>query len=148
MANEVYDSLPEDMLEVEPPINAVVASEVEGRDAKDSSEAGLVRIISLLPNPVGRDSGNETVTLVATGDKVDITGWSLVDKNGGRFVLNGFVDSSERVITLEAKVRLSNNGSTVKLEDAQKALVHEVSYGKEDVRQGQEIRFSMEAKAL
>lgn len=147
MADEAYNSLPEEVVDLETTIGAADGRAVEGDKGKYSSEAGLVRIVSLLPNPVGRDRGNETATLVATGDQVDVTGWSIVDKNGGRFFLDGSVDSTERVIILGGKVKLLNTGSTVKLEDAKGALVHEVSYSRENVREGQEVRFPRKRKA-
>ncbi|KAI0561288.1 ribonucleate (deoxynucleate) 3'-nucleotidohydrolase [Gracilaria domingensis] len=120
------------------------ADSVDGpapKKKKVMSGAGLARISALLPNPVGRDSGNETVTVMATGSDVDLSGWALIDKAGRRFSLDGTVTKAGKEFKLSGGVRLTNTGTTVKLLDGAGVGVHEVSYKKEDVEEGQEIVF-------
>ncbi|CDF38467.1 unnamed protein product [Chondrus crispus] len=123
-------------------------------DTKDSAEnpsekkrrvtsgAGRVRISKLLPNPVGIDRGNETVTLVATGGEVNLRGWLLRTKSGARSSLEGSVTQEGKTINLSGNLRLANTGGTVMLIDAAGVEVHEVSYNKADATEGAEIRFN------
>lgn len=72
-----------------------------------------VRIVELLPNPVGDDAGHETVTLKNFGDQdVSLVGWRLVDRAGNEFDLSGSLAVGEELtITLPAgELPLNNSG--------------------------------------
>ena len=61
-----------------------------------------VKIVALLPNPKGRDAGNEQVTVFnSTRRAVDLQGWKLVDKAGNVFLLSdSIVNGKQLAVTL------------------------------------------------
>ncbi len=81
-------------------------------------KGGVLRILSLLPNPKGKDAGNEQVTLVNTSKKaVSLRGWLLRDKAKNVYGLAGsIVANSRRIITMKNNsMPLDNDGDTVTL---------------------------------
>ena len=85
---------------------------------RPTTKAGSVRITSLLPNPKGRDEGNEQVTLVNTTKKaVALRGWSLRDKQKNTYPLSGTIKPNGRlVITMKNnRMPLNNDGDTITL---------------------------------
>jgi Lamin Tail Domain len=106
-----------------------------------------VYIERALVNPDGDEPGQEVVvvgnTTVAT---VDLTGWSIVDKNNKADVLRGVLLSageSRRVVLSGNGAQLSNKGGTITLKDPMGKQVHAVSYSKEDADQEDRyIRFT------
>lgn len=95
---------------------------------------GTLRIVAALVNPVGREAGNESVTLLNTApEAVDLDGWALRDKANGREPLSGTVGAGEtRRIVLSNRLRLNNDGDTISLFDPNGTQVDLVSYTKED----------------
>ncbi len=105
----------------------------------------LVYIERALVNPVGADPGLEVVVLGNTTTKpIDVSGWSLVDRNGnaerlGTLVLAG---GESRAIVLSGKAaQLSNKGGTIGLRNTAGEQVHAVSYSETDAREDRFIRF-------
>jgi hypothetical protein len=73
---------------------------------------------------------------------VDLTGWSIVDKNNNAEVLHGVLlpgGESRGVVLSGSGAQLSNKGGTITLKNPAGDQVHAVSYSKEDV--GQEDRY-------
>ncbi len=101
-------------------------------------------ILALIPNPVGQDQGNESVTLMnPSADEIDLAGWSMTDAHARRFDLSGTVPpSSTRSIRLvNSAMILGNNGSLVTLFNADGLEIDQVSYSKEEAQSGAFIVF-------
>ncbi|PIR52397.1 hypothetical protein COU77_00600, partial [Candidatus Peregrinibacteria bacterium CG10_big_fil_rev_8_21_14_0_10_49_16] len=108
-----------------------------------SSEVGCtpstsqdIKIIRYIPNPGGKDSGNESITLKNTGsDIADLCGWQLDDAEGGSkpFPLDGVSIEAGREKSLlsdQTKIALNNTGDEVRLFDSYANLVHQEAFGK------------------
>lgn len=92
-----------------------------------------VRVIAALPNPIGDDAGQETVTLLnTTAATVSLDSYSIRDRAGGSLKLSGALDAGEaRRFSLNNSVKLANTGDDILLFDAE-TLVDQVSYGPND----------------
>jgi uncharacterized protein YukJ len=103
----------------------------------------IVYIERALVNPVGNDPGKEVVVIGnTTTASVDLTGWSIVDKNNNVEVLRGVFlpgGESRSVVLSGSAAQLSNKGGTIILKNPAGEQVHAVSYSKEDA--GQEDRY-------
>lgn len=90
---------------------------------------GSVIIECILFDPVGRDHGNEVVTL-ATSRQVDVSGWILVDEARHRFSLPPRTLSAGEQLQLPNRGRpvWNNTGDTAYLYDAQGGLIDSFSY--------------------
>ncbi len=105
---------------------------------------GDLRIIAALPNPAGQDRGNETVTILNTrSEPIDLAGYSLQDDDGGTgTALHGVLTGGDSIrITLDANVRLSNNGDTIRLVSPGNVIVDEVSYTRNQAASGRSVAF-------
>ena len=95
-----------------------------------------VYIERALVNPVGDDPGREIVVIGNTTLKtIDLTGWSIVDKNNASQPLSGVVlpaGGSVQVLLSGDGAQLSNKGGTIRLLTPAGVLAHAVSYSKED----------------
>jgi hypothetical protein len=103
----------------------------------------MVRILSAVVNPRGRDAGNEKISLFNMTDDqdIDLAGWSLKVKNRKQ-QLSGILPRGEALhINLDSKIKLSNRGGTLVLINPQGEHVHEVSYKAKDVKEGSELLF-------
>jgi hypothetical protein len=121
---------------------------LEQGDCADPSRpepvAGDLRIVAALPNPVGGDAGNETVTLLNTrSEPIDLAGYRLQDDEpGSGMALHGVVAGGETVrIRLDASVRLSNRGDTLRLVSPDNVALDEVSYTRSQAASGQSLAF-------
>jgi hypothetical protein len=98
-----------------------------------------------LVNPFGDDPGKESVVIGnASSTEVDLTGWSIVDRNNNAQMLSGFLPAGEsRHIKLTGETaQLGNKGGTIRLKNAAGNQVHAVSYSKEDTaKEGRYVRF-------
>lgn len=107
--------------------------------------AQAVRIVALLPDPVGYDPGNETVRLAnTTSDRsIDLSSLSLLDDDGRTQALSGTLEPArEIVITLPRHgIELSNLGKKLMLIAADGRVIDRVAYAAEDVAEGVEIWF-------
>ena len=104
--------------------------------------AGAIRILSLLPNPKGKDAGNEQVTLVNTSKKaVSLRGWSLRDKAKNVYGLSGSIAANgRRVITMKSNsMPLNNDGDTIMLVQGNTSR-HSVSYTKKQAGNGAVVK--------
>ena len=92
-----------------------------------------VRIVAALVNPVGPAPEAETVTLLnVTPEAVDLTGWSILDRDKRRLVLDAgelAAGDSLRVL-LRAPVALGNRGGLISLLDPDGLKVDGVAYTK------------------
>jgi uncharacterized protein YukJ len=107
----------------------------------------IVYIERALINPVGDDSGKEVVVIGnTTTSSVDLTGWSIVDKNNHEEVLSGVLlpaGESLRVMLSGTAVQLGNKGGTIRLKNPAGDQVHAVSYSKADAQhESRYTRFS------
>jgi uncharacterized protein YukJ len=107
----------------------------------------IVYIERALVNPVGDDAGKEVVVLGnTTTASVDLTGWSIVDKNNKAEALHGVqvpAGASCLVVLSGSGAQLGNQGGTILLKNPAGTQVHAVSYSQEDARQEDRyIRFN------
>jgi len=98
-----------------------------------------------LINPTSADPGQEAVVIGnTTSSAVDLTGWSIVDRNNMAEILSGALEPGEsrRIVLTGKAAQLGNKGGTIRLKDASGRQVHAVSYSKEDARaEGRYVRF-------
>ena len=103
----------------------------------------IVYIERALVNPMGDDPGKEVVVVGnTTTAPVDLTGWSITDRNNNIETLHGVLlpgGESRAVVLSGNTVQLSNKGGTITLKNPAGEQVHAVSYSKEDA--GQENRY-------
>jgi endonuclease YncB( thermonuclease family) len=98
-----------------------------------------VVVVALLPDPAGRDEGNEAVEIGnSTDNPVDLAGWRLVDKAGNQYDLAGTVAAKGRlrIVMTEPTMPLNNDGDTVWLIDPAGVLRCRVEYNADRVRVG------------
>lgn len=96
--------------------------------------ARSVCIIAALVNPKGGDKGLEALTLLnTTPAEIDLAGWSLLDKNKKKMILEGTIRAGEALfVPLSGKdIELSNKGGIITLLDKSGLKVDGVSYTKE-----------------
>jgi hypothetical protein len=92
-----------------------------------------VRIVAALVNPVGPAPEAETVTLLnVTPEAVDLTGWSILDRDKRRLVLDAgeLAAGDSRRVLLRAPVALGNRGGLISLLDPDGLKVDGVAYTK------------------
>jgi hypothetical protein len=100
--------------------------------------------VGLLPNPVGRDEGNEAVEIGnSMAQPVDLAGWKLRDWGGNQYRLAGTVPAKGklRIVMTTPTMPLNNDGDTVLLIDPAGVLRSRVEYTAEQVRVGKWIEF-------
>jgi hypothetical protein len=85
----------------------------------------------------------ESVTLLnVTSATVDLAGWTLSDRAGGRQVLSGDIQpGATRRLQLTTAVQLGNQGDTIRLSDARGQVIDQVAYQRNQVRPGRTIPF-------
>ncbi|OCR00685.1 hypothetical protein BCD67_11990 [Oscillatoriales cyanobacterium USR001] len=113
-------------------------------DNQVENNDNVVRIVAALVNPIGDDSGKETVTLLNTSAAaIDLTDWAIADKFKNKFTLSGTLAAGATlVINLPTNVQLSSKGGIITLLDRQGLKVHGVSYTQQQSqRQGWTIVF-------
>jgi hypothetical protein len=99
-----------------------------------------------LINPVGDDPSKEVVVIGnTTPNAVDLTGWSIVDKNNAAEALAGVLlpgGASVLVVLSGSGAQLSNKGGTIRLLNPEGMLIHAVSYAKADAVENRFVRFN------
>ncbi len=95
-----------------------------------------VRIVAAMLNPIGKDAGKETVTLINTSpEAIDLNGWSLADKLKSKQSLSGKINPGEVLkVALDKKINLSNEGGLITLLDNNGLKIDGVSYTKENAQ--------------
>jgi uncharacterized protein YukJ len=93
---------------------------IPGHGPAPSEPDRLVRIIAALVNPPGPAPEAETVTLLNTSPaEIDLAGWSLTDRAGGRLALSGLLAAGVATrVDVAAPVQLGNGGGTLTLLDS------------------------------
>lgn len=106
-------------------------------EAPEETSSADVKIIAALINPSGVDTGKENVTVINFGDRsVDITGWTISDKNGNFFKLDKDTLSAGEFYTAtlpgtgKNPAQLGNKGGEITLKDGSDQVVDEVSYSR------------------
>jgi uncharacterized protein YukJ len=97
----------------------------------EDSPTRLATIISALVNPMGRDRGHESVTILnLSADRLDLSGWTLQDERERQQQLRGSVAPSESItIPLDGtSMQLNNKGGTITLLEARGLKVDGVAY--------------------
>jgi uncharacterized protein YukJ len=107
----------------------------------------IVYIERALINPVGDDPGKEVVVIGnTTTSSVNLTGWSIVDKNNKAEVLSGVLlpaGESRTVVLSGHAAQLGNKGGTIRLKNPAGDQVHAVSYSPADAKEEDRyIRFN------
>lgn len=89
-----------------------------------------IYLVAGLPNPIGWDSGRETVTIYnARPEAINLSGWKLLDNNDKEETLTSLEIPAGGFTTITVKqVRLFNRGGELKLQNPAGVIVHEVSY--------------------
>ncbi len=105
-----------------------------------------VYIERALVNPVGADPTREAVVLGnTTTAPADLTGWSIVDRNGNADRLAGIIlpgGESRTIVLSSTGAQLGNRGGTIILKNAAGVQIHAVSYAEADARvEDRYIRF-------
>lgn len=105
-----------------------------------------IRINEILPNPVGSDTGSEWIELYNDGNEaVNLAGWSLDDEEGGSapFTIKEQVMIPAKGYAIfsneQTKLILNNTADKVRLFDANKKLLDEISYS--EVFEGQSYAY-------
>lgn len=113
-----------------------------GGDGGGETPIISARIASLLANPEGEDQGKESVTLANQGSVlIDLSGWKLRDRAGGEAAVSAQLAGASTTVILPRSLALSNSGDEVALIDADGIERHRVSYTRDQVSPGEEIRF-------
>jgi uncharacterized protein YukJ len=107
----------------------------------------VVYIERALVNPGGHDPGKEMVVIGnTTVAAVDLTGWSIVDKNNHAEVISGVLlpaGESRSIVLSGRAAQLGNKGGTIQLKNPSGQQVHAVSYSNTDVKtEDRYIRFT------
>jgi endonuclease G, mitochondrial len=114
-------------------------SDVEG------ASGHKLKIVSVLPNPVGVDALSEAVTIRNDSNvAVDLSGYKLQDDDNTSWTLAGVLQPGATRIFVASErlgsLKLANNGDVVKLVSiADGRIMHEVRYGK--ARSGETFTF-------
>jgi hypothetical protein len=115
-----------------------------GKDGEPQPAGGL-RIVGLLPNPVGDDAGREEVHLKNNGAAaIDLQGWRLIDKGANTFHPSGTIQpgATLKIVLPAGQLPLNNTGDTVKLFDPNGNEVHVVIYTKAQAGEGMVVAFN------
>lgn len=89
-----------------------------------------VRIVGAMVNPVGSAPEAETVTLLnTTNQPLNLTGWSLADKQKNKMPLSGAIPKGATLqVAVESPMQLSNSGGIITLLNERGMKIHGVSY--------------------
>ena len=89
-----------------------------------------VRIVGAMVNPVGPAPEAETVTLLnTTTGSIDLTGWSLADRQKNKMSLSGEIPKGGTLqIDIASPMQLANTGGIITLLNNQGVKIHGVSY--------------------
>jgi endonuclease YncB( thermonuclease family) len=104
-----------------------------------------VAIVSLLPDPRGRDEGHEWVTIHnATEQDVSLAGWKLRDRAGNEVLLAGIVPRGRHVVVRlrPDTMPLNNDGDEVVLFDQLGTARSRAAYSAAEVRSGRPLQFA------
>ncbi|MBN3926023.1 DUF2278 family protein [Nostoc sp. NMS4] len=127
------------------PAGSNIPSDPDGNVTPSNVSNPNIYVERALVNPVGSDPGKEVVVIGnASSEDVDLTGWSIVDRNNLAETLSGVLRSGEslRIVLSGNTAQLGNKGGTIRLKDASGNQVHAVSYSKEDgSTEGRYVRF-------
>ena len=106
---------------------------------------GEIVIFAALPDPRGRDEGNEWVELKNVGDAaIDLKGWEMRDRYGGYEKLYGTIEPGKVkrfMVTRSGRksMALRNDWDAIELYDRQKNAIASVEYGRANI--GEIIQF-------
>lgn len=79
--------------------------------------------------------------LNTTSAAVNLTGWAITDRAGGRRNLTGDLAAGAALPVPAAPVQLGNTGDTLTLLDTQGRIIDQVAYNANQVRPGRTICF-------
>ena len=96
----------------------VFGADAVGRCEMNRMNHDGLKIVALLPNPVGVDAGREEVTLRNTSStNINLAGWRLRDRAGDVYLLSGIVPAGGllKIVMRDHTMPLSNSGDEVTL---------------------------------
>ncbi len=115
----------------------------------------MVYFKELLPNPAGKDTAGEFITLFNDGGgAINLRGWSIKDASGKKFTLGAETLLPDQELKLPyslTRINLNNDGDAVTLYDARGAEVDGLSYsqvGEEEIVSSSKITPPREADQL
>lgn len=90
----------------------------------------MIQIWELLPNPKGKDSGNEWIRLYNDGPAQSVSGFSVKDASGKKYNLSGTIGGNQALTIkdTQSKIILNNSNETVYLYDTSGKLIDTCSY--------------------
>ncbi|MCP5050212.1 MAG: hypothetical protein GY940_23805 [bacterium] len=101
---------------------------------------GQIRMIRLMPNPIGNENTEEWIEIENPGNKsVNLKGWKFRDLAGKTWKLKGTLKAGDKRIIKRNKqsMALNNRGDTVDLINPKGEVVQTISYDR--VNEGEEI---------
>jgi uncharacterized protein YukJ len=129
-----------------PPVNPPVEPPHPRLPDEPQPTLPSVYVERALVNPVGDDVRKEVVVIGNTTiAPVDLSGWSIVDKNNAGDALAGVLlpaGASVPIVLTGKGAQLSNSGGTIRLMNPAGVLVHAVSYSKADAVEDRYLRFT------
>jgi hypothetical protein len=112
---------------------------------QDRASGHKLKIVSVLPNPVGADADSEAITIRNDSNvAVDLALYKLQDDDNTSWSLNGVLQPGATRLFVASEnlgsLKLANNGDEVKLVSSEDGrIIHEVRYGK--ARSGETFTF-------
>ena len=111
-------------------------------DRPSSSELNAIEIVNALPNPVGVDSGGETVTIANnSGSIIDISSWTLTDEGNNTYTFpfgTKLIKGNNELTLQQNTMPLNNSGDSISLTDSNGTIV-----GREFVYSGSEVKIGL-----
>ncbi|MEM6963940.1 MAG: S8 family serine peptidase [Bacteroidota bacterium] len=123
---------------------ALKNGETEDTPQPTQSITSGVFILSAMVNPKGKESGNESITLLnATDQTVNLKEWKLTNGQRKKQVLGFSLRAGQiKTVMMTSKFRLTNSGGTILLLNEEQRVVDRVEYSKKDAsKEGWTIKF-------
>lgn len=145
MARATSSSFGSDHLGVYASIGAI-ENEDDGEDTEDIAVViEEISIVNALPNPIGEDAGNETITISNnSGEVVDISGWMLRDLANNIYIFppqTQLLEGENELVLIINTMPLNNSGDSILLLDSSGNIIgEEFVYEGRDVEVGLPVR--------
>ena len=99
----------------------------------------MIRIVSLLPNPEGRDDNHEQITLSNTSaNDITLTDWKLMDKADNSYDINVTIPANSTLtVILNRSAMLNNLGDEIWLVDSQGNVKPSITYTAAQAKPGE-----------
>lgn len=109
------------------------AKDSETKGSKDTTNINVdIKIIELLPSPLGKDKKNEYITIKNfSNQKVSLTGWELSDQADNKHIFKHETLDAKQKLKLDrskTKIALNNGQEAVRLIDPKENMVDTIRY--------------------